>query len=173
MEWKNYWTKVVARYQVMIEGWPASIPFKNLSVASSPLADLNLLLQRWQDGMTHWKQLTSDETEQLINDKKSRGEIQEQVPRRTRSDRGKKRKRQAPPTDESDGDGSPAHSSANRNQKRQKRQAPPGTDESDGGSSPAHSSANGNQKHRKRQAPSGTDESDGGSSSAHSGANRN
>ncbi|KIL64910.1 hypothetical protein M378DRAFT_38922, partial [Amanita muscaria Koide BX008] len=58
MEWKHYWIKVVARYNVMIEGWPTTVPFKNLSTASSPLVELNVLLQRWQDGTTYWKQLT-------------------------------------------------------------------------------------------------------------------
>ena len=82
MEWKHYWVKVVARYNVVIEGWPDGIPFKNLSLASSPLPVLNNLLHSWQDGMTHWKKLTSDETDQLIDDMKARGEIQEPEPRR-------------------------------------------------------------------------------------------
>ena len=102
MEWKHYWVKVVARYNVVIEGWPDGIPFKNLSLASSPLPVLNNLLHSWQDGMTHWKKLTSDETDQLIDDMKARGEIQEPEPRRVRSDRGKKRKRQLANADAED-----------------------------------------------------------------------
>jgi hypothetical protein len=97
MGWKNYWTKVVARYEVKIEGWPENIPFQNLSVASSPLQDLVILLKRWQEGTTYWKRLTSAETKELIAGMKARGEIQEPL-RRTRSDRGKKRKRQASPS---------------------------------------------------------------------------
>ena len=100
MEWKYYWTKVVARYHVMIDGWPATIPFKNLSIASSPLADVNTLLQRWQEGKIYWKQLTPAEAEKLIDDMKSRGEVEEPAPRHTRSDRGKKRKRHADNEDE-------------------------------------------------------------------------
>lgn len=28
MEWKHYWRNIVRRYQVMIEGWPKTIPFR-------------------------------------------------------------------------------------------------------------------------------------------------
>jgi hypothetical protein len=92
MEWKHYWTKVVACYHVMIDGWPTTIPFKNLSVASSPLADISTLLQRWQEGKTYWKQLTPAEAEKLVDDMKIRGEVEEPVPCHTQSDCGKKRK---------------------------------------------------------------------------------
>ena len=107
MEWKHYWVKVVARYHVVIEGWPNSIPFKNLSTASSPLTSLNTLLQSWQDGMTYWKKLTSDEADKLIRDLKSKGEIQEPQPRRIRSDRGKKRK-QRPVAEDSEDEFNPS-----------------------------------------------------------------
>jgi len=55
MEWKHYWWKVVACHKVRIEGWPDSIPFKNLSEASSSLPELKMLLERWEDGRTRWK----------------------------------------------------------------------------------------------------------------------
>jgi hypothetical protein len=101
MEWKYYWVKVVARYHVMINGWPATIPFKNLSIASSPLADVSTLLQSWQEGKTSWKLLTPAEAKKLVDDMKSRGEVEEPAPRHTHSDRGKKRK-QRPDNEEED-----------------------------------------------------------------------
>ena len=138
MEWKCYWQKVVARYHVIIEGWPASIPFKNLSAASSPLAELNMLLRSWEDGTTRWKQLTSTETEKLIDDMKARGEIQEPAPHRPRSDRGKKRKRQVAPADAEDeaGDSNAAMPGADKHRKRRKAaiSAPAIDDESSGSS---------------------------------------
>ena len=77
MEWKNYLMRVVVQYQVIIEGWLTNIPFQNLSAASSPLADLELLLQKWQDGTTYWKQITAGKAEKLVNGMKERGEIPE------------------------------------------------------------------------------------------------
>lgn len=91
MEWKYYWVKVVARYNVVIEGWPASVPFRNLSVASSPLKDLDLLLCRWRDGLTFWKNITAAKTDKLLEEMKQKGEVQEPI-HRTRSDHRKKQK---------------------------------------------------------------------------------
>lgn len=92
MEWKHYWRKVVARHKVMIEGWPGSIPFKNLSEASSSLPELKMLLERWEDGRTCWKRLSDGEAERVVEERKAQGEVSDGV-RQTRSDRGKKRKR--------------------------------------------------------------------------------
>ena len=138
MEWKYYWQKVVARYHVIIEGWPASIPFKNLSAASSPLAELNMLLLSWQDGTTYWKQLTSTEAEKLIDGMKARGKIQEPVPHRPRSDRGKKRKRQGTPTDADDelGNSNATVPGADKHRKRRKAAiSAPAIDDGSSGSS--------------------------------------
>jgi hypothetical protein len=44
MEWKHYWRNVVRRHQVVIEGWPDAIPFRNLSETSNSLANLETLL---------------------------------------------------------------------------------------------------------------------------------
>lgn len=137
MEWKNYWVRVVARYQVIIEGWPSNIPFRNLSAASSPLADLESLLQMWQDGTTYWKQLTASEAEKLINGMKERGEIQEPQ-RRTRSDRGRKRKRQDMITDEESG-GNDTRPFNNWSRKRQKGAIGPDGAESSGDEGPGSS----------------------------------
>lgn len=92
MEWKHYWQKVVAHHKVAIEGWPDNIPFKNLSEASSALHELKSLLEQWQDGRIHWKKLTDEEAERLFEEHRAQGKVPEAT-RRTRSDRGKKRKR--------------------------------------------------------------------------------
>ncbi|KAG9313578.1 hypothetical protein JVU11DRAFT_5908 [Chiua virens] len=44
MQWTHYFWNVVFRHKVIIEAWPSSIPFVNLSKASSALAQLEMLL---------------------------------------------------------------------------------------------------------------------------------
>ncbi|KAI6036211.1 hypothetical protein BKA83DRAFT_4042354 [Pisolithus microcarpus] len=93
MQWAQYFRNVVTRYQVVIEGWPETIPFANLSSASSSLAQLEVLLRKWELGATYWKALSDDELNQLQqrrNEGLENGEIEEHS-RRTRSDKGKKR----------------------------------------------------------------------------------
>ena len=65
MEWKQYWCNVVKRYQVIIEGWPANIPFCNLSETSSALPDLESLLQKWDCGKIYWRKLSEAELNRL------------------------------------------------------------------------------------------------------------
>ena len=60
MEWKRYWSQVVRRYHVIIEGWPATVPFKNLSEMSVSLHEFEKLLQRWRQGETYWKEITQE-----------------------------------------------------------------------------------------------------------------
>lgn len=96
MEWKHYWRNVVKRYHVMIEGWPSTIPFRNLSEASSSLSDLESLLRKWRCGTIHWKRLDESEFEALDATRDQQienGEIDAPVARRRRSDFGKKRPR--------------------------------------------------------------------------------
>ncbi|KAG2740597.1 hypothetical protein P692DRAFT_20851330 [Suillus brevipes Sb2] len=75
MHWANYFRNVVQRYQVVIEGWPANIPFVNLSQASSALPDLEMIHRKWESCAICWKEIDDDHH------------------RRTRSDKGKKRAR--------------------------------------------------------------------------------
>ncbi|KIK21689.1 hypothetical protein PISMIDRAFT_31748, partial [Pisolithus microcarpus 441] len=92
MQWAQYFRNVVTRYQVVIEGWPEMIPFANLSSASSSLAQLEVLLRKWELGATYWKALSDDELNQLQqrrNEGLENGEIEEHS-HRTRSDKGKK-----------------------------------------------------------------------------------
>jgi hypothetical protein len=48
MHWANYLRNVVQHYQVVIKGWPANIPFINLSQALSALPDLEMIHQKWK-----------------------------------------------------------------------------------------------------------------------------
>ena len=98
MEWKFYWEHVVRRHKVVIEGWPNSIPLKNLSEVSNSLPELEMLLQRWQTGKTFWKELTPEELEAREEEREAliqAGKIDTPAPRKRRSDYGKKRKRGA------------------------------------------------------------------------------
>lgn len=93
MHWAHYWRNVVQCYLVVIEGWPENIPFVNLSTVSSALPDLEMLLNKWETGEIHWRDLEEDEYEKLRQEhceKVSSGEVIEKR-RRTRSDKGKKR----------------------------------------------------------------------------------
>ncbi|KAI6024596.1 hypothetical protein PISMIDRAFT_121202, partial [Pisolithus microcarpus 441] len=60
-----YFQNVVAHYCVIIEGWPDTITFENLSSASSSLSQLEVLLQKWEMGSTHWKKLSDDKFTEL------------------------------------------------------------------------------------------------------------
>jgi hypothetical protein len=92
MHWANYFRNIIQHYQVIIEGWPTNIPFANLSKVSSALPDLELLLQKWQSGVIHWRQVDDEKFQQLLeerNEKLENGEIVDHR-RRTHSDKGKK-----------------------------------------------------------------------------------
>ncbi|KAG1842845.1 hypothetical protein F4604DRAFT_1689765 [Suillus subluteus] len=78
MQWALYFQNIVQCYQVMIEGWPDNIPFANLSQVSSALPELDRLFQRWKLGAMHWKTLTDEEFEKILqehNDKLDHGKI--------------------------------------------------------------------------------------------------
>ncbi|KAG2100408.1 uncharacterized protein F5147DRAFT_747135 [Suillus discolor] len=93
MQWANYWRNIVQRYHVICEGWPAHIPFKNLSEASTSLPELQMLHDMWKNKLISWRLLDEDEYQQLLrehNEKVNTGEIVESS-RWPRSDKGKKR----------------------------------------------------------------------------------
>lgn len=73
MHWAHYFRNVVARYMVIIKGWPNEIPFTNLSNVSSSLAQLKMLHRKWEMGLVCWEKLMEAEFEQL------RWECNEQV----------------------------------------------------------------------------------------------
>lgn len=98
MEWKHYWRNVVRRYQVIIEGWPSSVAFRNLSETSTSLSELELLLDGWRNGRVYWTELSNSELEDHEATRKENirnGEAQASPKRQRRSDHGKKRKRRA------------------------------------------------------------------------------
>jgi hypothetical protein len=93
MEYVDYHRKIVYRYQIVLEGWPQTLPFKAPSECSSSFHELNNLLQRLHNGNTYWKNITAKELatlEKELEEKTASGEI---IPptRRRRSDHGKKR----------------------------------------------------------------------------------
>ncbi|KAG2114527.1 hypothetical protein DEU56DRAFT_748933 [Suillus clintonianus] len=95
MHWANYFRNVIQRYKVVIEGWPANIPFVNLSQASSALPDLEMIRRKWESRAICWREIDDEEFQQLLeerNEKLESGEITDHR-RRTRSDKGKKRAR--------------------------------------------------------------------------------
>ncbi|KAG2120041.1 hypothetical protein DEU56DRAFT_747105 [Suillus clintonianus] len=97
MQWTHYFRNIVRRYQVTIVGWPDNIPFVNLSKVSSALPELERLFHLWDTRITFWKTLTDEEFAKICqehNEKLKSGEI-EDIHRRTRSDKGTKRKRLA------------------------------------------------------------------------------
>jgi hypothetical protein len=101
MQWKLYWRNVVQRYRVMVEGWPAKYPFKNLSDVTSSLVDLEDLLRKWQCGAIHWRKLSEVEFTQmnLHRDQNiENGTIVDPAIRRRRSDCGQKRRRNTDPS---------------------------------------------------------------------------
>ncbi|KAG1867507.1 hypothetical protein C8R48DRAFT_599185 [Suillus tomentosus] len=99
MQWAHYFRNVVQRYQVVVEGWPDQIPFTNLSQVSSVLPDLQMLCNRWDDGATYWKSLSDEEFEKLRleHEEKLKSGVIIDRRRRTRSDKGMKRRSAAIP----------------------------------------------------------------------------
>ncbi|KAG1882319.1 hypothetical protein F4604DRAFT_1523857, partial [Suillus subluteus] len=58
MQWTHYFHNIVQHYQVMIVGWPNSVPFMNLIKVSSSLSELKRLFNLWDKCITCWKTLT-------------------------------------------------------------------------------------------------------------------
>jgi len=92
MQWSYYFRNVITCYRVAIEGWPPTVPFMNLSKASSSFSQLEMLLQKWEMGSTYWKELSQEEYESLRGERNQQlesGKLNEPS-HRTRSDKGKK-----------------------------------------------------------------------------------
>jgi hypothetical protein len=96
MRWTHYWRDVVSRHHAIIDGWPDDVPFKNLSDVSSSLPALESLLRKWESGKIFWRALTVAEFNEMDLERNvniETGTTLEPRPRRTRSDKGKKRSR--------------------------------------------------------------------------------
>ncbi|KAH9951111.1 hypothetical protein B0H21DRAFT_353263 [Amylocystis lapponica] len=66
MRWPTYLRDVVQRYNVIIEGWPENIPFRNLSDLSN-VQILETLLRGWQTGTIRFRRITSEELGALLS----------------------------------------------------------------------------------------------------------
>jgi hypothetical protein len=145
MEWKHYWRNIVQRHQVVMEGWPSNIPFRNLSDASSSLSDLESLLRDWRSGKIHWKQITNRELQDLEQDRDiqiQNGEVDLPSGRRRRSDYGTKRTRKKGGksrkeilSDEEQEDGE-ATGSVRKKRRKSRKETPSDDEDSDGTSPP-------------------------------------
>jgi hypothetical protein len=94
MSWKYYWRDIVRKHRVIIRGWPANIPFANLSDISSALPTLEALLRKWEQGTVFWESI-SDEAFKDLNEQRDvdieSGVMDEPGPRKERKDKGTKR----------------------------------------------------------------------------------
>ncbi|TFK59789.1 hypothetical protein BDN72DRAFT_864871 [Pluteus cervinus] len=108
IEFVNYWEKVVRRYLVLLEGWPADLDFKSLHTSAVSFPSLMLLQEKCKKGTLFWRKLTPAEFESLDAAHKvsiEQGFIPAPRPRQVRSDCGQKRKRtQANEEDDDDDD---------------------------------------------------------------------
>ena len=123
MHWKHYWRNIVARYHVVIEGWPDNIPFKNLSEVSSSLPSLESLLRKLEAGKIYWKSISAKEFKEIEaarNAGLEAGTVELPSSRRTRSDKGKKRSRYHHRADKEGSDNDP-EDGPERPKKRRKK----------------------------------------------------
>ncbi|KIK14559.1 hypothetical protein PISMIDRAFT_116809, partial [Pisolithus microcarpus 441] len=65
MEWQYYFWNIVLHYHIVVEGWLMTIPFVNLSSASSSLSVLEMLMWKWELGSIYWKTLMDGEYNKL------------------------------------------------------------------------------------------------------------
>ncbi|KAH9952826.1 hypothetical protein BGW80DRAFT_1417098 [Lactifluus volemus] len=97
MRWGDaYWHKIVQPLRVMIRSWPAHIPFACVSKSCSSFGNLNALLRAWSEGTTYWVKLTdsefAEEERKRARDIRA-GILPPDKLRKTRADKGKKRRR--------------------------------------------------------------------------------
>ncbi|KIK81080.1 hypothetical protein PAXRUDRAFT_38842, partial [Paxillus rubicundulus Ve08.2h10] len=92
MQWTYYFQNITQHYMVIVEGWPNSIPFANLSGITSSLPQLEMLQCKWEMGMTYWKKLTEGEYSELCQKHNEQLECSELIKAShcTHSDKGKK-----------------------------------------------------------------------------------
>jgi len=73
MHWPTYWKDIVARYHVVIQGWPQDVPFRNLSDVSN-LGKLEQLLRGWQNGDIYFRRISDAEFAALSAERAAREE---------------------------------------------------------------------------------------------------
>ena len=94
MNYNNYDTAIVKTYGVKIVGWPASVPFTNLSNIGT-IGEIHKLRDALKSGGCRWKKLSKGEWGAFnadLNTHRAAGESVKK-PRKKRSDAGVSRKR--------------------------------------------------------------------------------
>lgn len=86
MLWKQYEKKIVERLGVHLVGWPPGLPFDVEKLKEEELKTLNDALN---DGSCRWEEVPTEEMDNLL----STATRNENQPRKTRSDAGKKKRR--------------------------------------------------------------------------------
>ena len=93
MNYRNYQTAIICVWGVKLVGWPDGIPFTNPSHLGT-VADLRRIRDALRDNACYWKALTITESEAHEAELQARAAAGEaiKVPRKKRSDFGRKRK---------------------------------------------------------------------------------
>lgn len=94
MKWSTYWRDIVNEHLVIVEGWPADIPFRNVSHATGSLAKLELLCVKWLVGATRFRHVSFEEHDEMI---KAGVFLRTKPMRRIRADNGLIRGRRRDP----------------------------------------------------------------------------
>ena len=93
MNYINYETSIVVELKVKLIGWTKGVPFANPSVIGA-VSDLRKLSDDLKSGMCHWVELTQSQLSEhkaMLDAHREDGETGGKA-RKTRSDKGKKRK---------------------------------------------------------------------------------
>lgn len=101
MIFKQYWSQVVVRLRVVLEGWPheEKIAFADLSLLKT--AQLEILLARWTSGTLFFRRINEAEFAEMRAAREAQiaaGEINEEAARKERKDRGQRWYRTNPET---------------------------------------------------------------------------
>ncbi|EPQ49804.1 hypothetical protein GLOTRDRAFT_141658, partial [Gloeophyllum trabeum ATCC 11539] len=95
MVWTNKY-ELSFKYKVALDGWPAHIPFGNLSSVVRSLPHYEELLRLCENDTIMFRRLSEDEVEELRKERDGRinaGEDAPPAPKKARADKGTKRKR--------------------------------------------------------------------------------
>ncbi|KAH9918884.1 hypothetical protein B0H21DRAFT_678621, partial [Amylocystis lapponica] len=100
MEWARYWSRIVRRFRVVLEGWPRSV-FAPVDLGDLLTADLKLLLGQWDDNTIYFRRISQEEYTALYYERKrlvALGLVREEPPIQSRRDKGVRRVRLNPAT---------------------------------------------------------------------------
>ena len=93
MNYRNYQTAIICAWGVKLVGWPNGVQFVNPSHLGT-VADLRRIRDALRDKSCYWKALTASESKAHKEELQARAAAGDaiQVPRKQRSDFGRKRK---------------------------------------------------------------------------------